>query len=103
MQISIFIEALLSFITTYKVVNLILLLVNSSVLILCSKNQNYVPYLIKNLSHQVIDNYYNATYFHITTTEREKSKWDPKEKESTKNFKTIPRFQAESDKKVNIT
>ena len=102
MQISIVIEALSSFTITDKVVNLILLLVNSSVLILCSKNQNYVPYLIKNLSHQVIDNYYNATYFHISTIERENPSGS-KGKESTKNFKTTPKFQAESDKKVNIT
>ena len=34
---------------------------------------------------------------------REKIQVGPKEKESTKNFKTTPKFQAESDKKVNIT
>ena len=60
------------------------------------------PYLIKNLSHQVIDNHYNATYFHIPTIERENPSGS-KGKESTKNFKTTPKFQAESDKKVNIT
>ena len=62
------------------------------------QKSNFVPYLIKNLSHQVIDNHYNATYFHIPTIERENPSGS-KGKESTKNLKTTPKFQAESDKK----